>query len=168
MADTPTEPIQMKVFIDNPAGMSTKNLYNEKTLEYLRSVTVSTPYPFPYGFFLNTTSGDGDNLDCFVITSKNIHQAEIVNVEPLGLMEVVENGEIDHKVIAQLVGEKIELSDTIKQTLIEFIQTVFSHLPEKHMSIGDFLPRESAIKAIRDAQDFDSAAPRDDSHYNEV
>ena len=61
----------MKVFIENESGTDQKNVYNEKTLEYKKTVTVSRKYPFPYGFILDTTSGDGDNLDCFIITEKN-------------------------------------------------------------------------------------------------
>ncbi len=62
----------MKVFIENEAGSDQKNVYNEKTLEYRETFTVSRKYPFPYGFILKTTSGDGDNLDCFVITEQKL------------------------------------------------------------------------------------------------
>ncbi len=58
---------KIEVFIENEAGFDQKNLYNEKTWEYNKTVPVSRKYPFPYGFILNTTSGDGDNLDCFII-----------------------------------------------------------------------------------------------------
>lgn len=53
----------MKVFIENEAGSDQKNIYDEKALEYKRSHTISRKYPYPYGFILKTTSGDGDNVD---------------------------------------------------------------------------------------------------------
>ena len=69
----------MKVFIENEAGSNQKNLYNEKTLEYRKTVGVSRKYPYPYGFILETTSGDGDNLDCFILTEKKLKTGSIVN-----------------------------------------------------------------------------------------
>lgn len=61
----------MKVFIENEAGSNQKNIYDEKTLEYKKTVTISRKYPYPYGFIIDTTSGDGDNLDVFIITEKS-------------------------------------------------------------------------------------------------
>ncbi len=80
----------MKVFIENEAGSDQKNLYNEKTLEYRKTVTVSRKYPYPYGFILDTSSGDGDNLDCFIITDKALKSGQIIECEPIGLMEQLE------------------------------------------------------------------------------
>jgi len=57
----------MKVFIENEAGTNLKNIFNEDTLDFRKTVQVSAEYPFPYGFILDTKSGDGDNLDCFMI-----------------------------------------------------------------------------------------------------
>lgn len=161
-------PLQAQVFIDNPAGYAIKNLYNEKTLEYLRSVNVAVAYPFPYGFFLNTTSGDGDNLDCFVITDRNIRQGEIVTVEPIGVMEVTENDKTDHKVIAQLAGEDAIVNDELKDHLTRFIYDVFSDRPNKHMLVGNFLGRTEAIQLLLSAQDSVDATIPSDTHYNEV
>ena len=76
----------MKVFIENEPGSNQKNLYNEKTLEYKKTVTVSRKYPFPYGFILSTTSGDGDNLDCFIITVQKLQTGQTVECEPIGIM----------------------------------------------------------------------------------
>ena len=50
----------MKVFIECEAGSSDRPIFDEKTLEYRRTSKVSREYPYPYGFVLNTTSGDGD------------------------------------------------------------------------------------------------------------
>ena len=77
----------MKVFIENEAGSNQKNLYNEKILEYRKTVTVSRKYPYPYGFILDTTSGDDDNVDAFIITDKPLKSGQIIECKPVGLME---------------------------------------------------------------------------------
>ena len=80
----------MQVFIENEADSDQKNLYNEKTLEYKKTITVSCKYPYPHGFILDTTSGDGDNIDCFIITDKKLKRGQIVECELVGLMEQTE------------------------------------------------------------------------------
>lgn len=152
----------MKVFIENEAGSDQKNLYNEKTLEYKKTVTVSRKYPYPYGFILNTTSGDGDNLDCFIITDKELKSGQVVECEPIGLMEQIEtawekskNGieEEDHNVLAILPNEKVEIDDSVKEKLREFISHVFDHLPNKKVRVGNFLDRDSALRYIKKCND---------------
>src|SRR3989344_4253782 len=117
----------MKVFIENEAGTNQKNLYNEKTLEYKKTVTVSRKYPFPYGFILKTTSGDGDNLDCFIVTDKELKTGQIVECEPIGIMEQIEDGKEDHNVLARLNGEEATVGPEIKEKLTEFVSHVFDH-----------------------------------------
>jgi len=53
----------LRVFIENEAGSRRKNIYDERTVTYLRTVDVSRAYPFPYGFVIGTRSGDC--VDCF-------------------------------------------------------------------------------------------------------
>lgn len=88
----------MRVFIENEAGSYVKHFHNEKTLEPKGNATVSRPYPFPYGFILNTTAADGDNVDCFVLTQQALHTGQIVQCEAIALMEQIEDGDEDHKV----------------------------------------------------------------------
>lgn len=97
----------MKVFTENERGKAIKNIFNERTLEYVESRTVSAPYPYPYGFVTETLSGDGDCLDCFVLTNKPLKTGDAVDVEPIALMEMKEDGEIDHKIIARLIDDVI-------------------------------------------------------------
>lgn len=144
----------MEVFIDNEAGKAIKNEYNEKTLRYIRSYEVAVAYPFPYGFFLHTTSGDGDNLDCFVITQQPLQRGEVVKVEPLEVMEVIDTGEIDHKIVSRLTNERdVEITDEIRSQLTEFTLKVFSNIPGKYTQVERFLPREEAIKLIEESRD---------------
>lgn len=138
----------IKVFIENEAGSSEKNIFNEKTLEYKKTHTVSAPYPFPYGFVIGTTSGDGDNLDCFVLTSKPLKSRDIVDVEPIGMFEQVEDGKEDHKVLASLNGEDWTIDKETENTLRKFIEKVFSHLPNKTIAVSRFLGKEDALTLI--------------------
>ncbi len=138
----------MKVFIENEAGSDQKNMFNEKTLEYKKTITVSRHYPYPYGFFLNTTSGDGDNLDCFVITSQQLKSRTIVDVQPIGMFEQVEDGRDDPKILACIPGETLLINNDVEKTLRDFIEHVFDHRPEKKITIGKFLGRDEALTLL--------------------
>lgn len=152
----------MKVFIESEAGSDQKNIYNEKTLEYKKTVTVSRKYPYPYGFILDTTSEDGDNLDCFIITDNKLRSGQVVECEPFGLMEQIETAwekskdgieEEDHNVLAILPDGKTELDASVKQKLRDFILHVFDHLPNKKVRVGNFLDRDSALQYIKKCND---------------
>jgi inorganic pyrophosphatase len=136
------------VFIQNEAMSTHKRVYNEKTLEYLGSQLVSRPYPYPYGFILNTSSDDNDNLDCFVITRKPLQQGSIVSCQPLALLEQFEDGEIDHNVLASVDGDGERVTDEVVETLRDFILNVFDHVPGKQISVGRTLNRAAAMAHI--------------------
>ena len=139
----------MKVFIENEAASTKKNLFNEKTLEYRKTVEVSRPYPFPYGFVIGTTSGDGDNLDCFVITQKPLKSGDIVDVEAIGMFEQTEDGKADPKILARLYDEQPLITVDVEERLRDFIRHVFDHLPDKSVSFGRFLDIEEAQALIQ-------------------
>jgi inorganic pyrophosphatase len=143
----------MKVFIENEAGSRVKHEHNEKTLELKSTTTVSRPFLFPYGFVLNTTAEDGDNVDCYVLTQRNLRTGEIVDCEPIALMEQIEDGEVDHKVFAHLVGEPQVLNDAQKAALVEFAEHVFDHIPGKRMETGRFLDRDAALEYLAEHED---------------
>lgn len=153
----------MKVFIENEAGSDQKNLYNEKTLEYKKTVVVSRKYPYPYGFFLDTTSGDGDNLDAFIITDQPLKSGQIVECEPVGLMEQMEKSwdeskgdveEIDHNVLAVLLGANQNVvSDEVKVRLTDFVLHVFDHIRPNKNQVGNFLNKQEALKYIESCKD---------------
>lgn len=143
----------MKVFIESEAGSDQKNIFNEKTLEYSRTRTVSALYPFPYGFLLNTTSGDGDNLDCFVLTNKSIKSQEIIEVEPIGMFEEIEDGEEDPKILAVPVGESWIIDAETEKIFRDFSAKVFSHIPGKKKVLGRFLGKKEALELIKKSND---------------
>jgi inorganic pyrophosphatase len=137
----------MKVFIENEAGSNKKSIFNEKMLEFEKQDEVSCVYPYPYGFVLNTTAEDGDNVDCFALTDQELSTSDIVKCEPKALMEQKETSwspdskeiETDHNVIAVPIGEDVDLTDEIKDELTDFISHVFDHISDKKIRTGEFL-----------------------------
>lgn len=143
----------MKVFIENEAGFDQKNLYNEKTLEYKKTITVSRKYPFPYGFILGTTSGDGDNLDCFVITKQKLKTGQTIECNPIGIMEQIEDGKEDNNILARLPGDEVIVDEEIKSKLSDFISHVFDHRADKVVKVGRFLGKDEAREYISKCSD---------------
>ena len=139
----------MQVFIENQAGSRRKNIYDERTLRHLRTVDVSASYPYPYGFVIGTVSGDDDAVDCFVLTSEPLIAGTTLECDPIGLLEQIEDGEIDHKVLAVPSGGSATIDDAVVAALKEFISGVFSHVPDKRMEIGRLLDRDAAQGYLR-------------------
>lgn len=144
--------MQIQVFIENEANSNIKNIFNEETLEYRKSVEVSADYPFPYGFVLNTKSGDGDNLDCFVLTKQLLKSQEIIEVEPIGMFEEIEDDKEDNKILAVIPCDTWEIDESLEQIFRDFSAKVFSHLPGKKKDVGRFLGKEEALRLIERAK----------------
>lgn len=142
-------PDGMRVLIENEAGSRRKNTYDEASLAFVKAEDVSAAYPFPYGFAIGTHAGDGDAADCFVLTRRALAAGTIVDCEPAGLLEQIEDGETDHKLLALLPDETFALAEA-EPALRAFVTTVFAHVPGKTMTIGRLLGREAAEAYLRD------------------
>jgi inorganic pyrophosphatase len=149
----------MKVFIENEAGSRVKHEHNEKTLQLKGTTIVSRSFPWPYGFVLDTTGEDGDNVDCFVLTGKQLRTGEIVECEPVGLIEQIEDGQVDHKIFAQLKGESAVLDQSMQDTFKDFANHVFEHVPGKTMKIGSCFGAETAIDYVTHHTDAPNQTP---------
>jgi inorganic pyrophosphatase len=142
----------MQVFIENEAGSREKRTFDERSLQHLKTATVSAPYPFPYGFVLGTVSGDGDAVDCFVLTSRPLASGSTVACTAVGLLEQVEDGETDHKVVAVPEGEPETVTPPQEAALRAFVGAVFAHVPGKTMTVGRLLGRNAAEDYVRQCQ----------------
>jgi inorganic pyrophosphatase len=138
----------MRVFIENESGSRRKNIYDRVTLALVRTVEVSAAYPYPYGFILGTISGDGDAVDCFVLAPAPLKSGIIVECDAIGLLEQIEDGEIDHKVLAVLWGCDARLDEAVVAQLRTFITGVFAHVPGKRIQLGRLLDRSAAEEYV--------------------
>ncbi len=143
----------IRVFIQNEAGSLVKHVHDEKTLVLRKRVRVSRPYPFAYGFVIGTTNEDGLNVDCFVLTSHRLSTGDIVECDPIGLMEQIEDGKEDHNVLAILPGDTTLVDNAIRSQLEDFVMHVFDHVKGKQITTGDFLDGIAAVELIRRRQD---------------
>lgn len=138
----------VRVLIQAEAGSQDKRLYDEKNLEYRRTVQVSLPYPYPYGFIIGTTAEDGDSMDCYLITGDKLEAGAVVTCEPVGLLEQTEGDEVDHKVLAALPGESVNLDLELLEELRRFITGVFAQYPDVDVAVGRILPKEEALRYL--------------------
>jgi inorganic pyrophosphatase len=146
------------VFVQNEAGSDLKNYHDEKTLEFKFAKRVSVAYPYPYGFIIGTDSSDGCNVDCFVITKRVLRTGHTFACEVIALMEQIEDGMVDHNVLAKLPDEDIELTPEMQIILTDFVLNVFAQVAGKQIAVGRFLDAESAAVYIIGASNTGHAA----------
>jgi inorganic pyrophosphatase len=140
----------VKMLIQVEAGSCDRYIYNEKTLEYIKTSPGSHPYPYPYGFIVGTSAEDGCCVDCYLITNNKVEAGSIVECEPIGLLEQHENDEIDHKVLAVLPGEDTKLNLAALEELQTFIKMIFSGSPDMNIRVGPVHPREAALHHLQE------------------
>ena len=120
-------PDEINVIIEIPKGSPNKYEIDKTTgLIKLDRVNYSAaPYPFDYGFAPQTLWDDNDPLDVVVLTSYPLYPGILVAVRPVAVMEMIDNGESDYKVIGVPVEDKrwddvTDLKDLNKHTLKEY------------------------------------------------
>jgi hypothetical protein len=69
---------------------------------------------------------------------------QTLECEAFALMEQIEDGNVDHNVLAKLPEENVEFTTEIQTILTDFVLNVFSHVPGKEISVGRFLGGEQA------------------------
>ena len=143
-----------RVFIENPAGSTTKTHHDEERLVPTRVEEVSAPYAYAYGFVIGVPSGDGDCLDCFVLSDRPLQTGDVVDCHPVALLEQYENELVDHDVIAVPVGEASRIAEldinAVEATLRSFIERVFRHDSSRVLRVGRLTDAASATALIRE------------------
>jgi inorganic pyrophosphatase len=139
----------IQMLIQVAAGSCDRNIYNERTLEYLETRHGSRPYLYPYGFIIGTSAEDGACVDCYLITHDRLTAGAIVECEPVGLLLQDEDGEVDHKVLAVIPGQEVVLGQELLQELQAFIYSIFAEHPDMRIRVGPILLREAALEHLQ-------------------
>ena len=124
-----------------------------------RAMYTAQDYPVDYGFAPQTYWDDGDALDVIVLTTFPLHPGILVKARPVGIMNMIDNGEPDAKIISvpkddpRWVNVK-DLKDINPHTLkeIEHFFLTYKNLQNKKVEINGFEGVEAAKSAILRAQ----------------
>lgn len=96
----------MKAIIEMPQGSVLKYEMDKDTGTLILDRVLNQPVPYNYGFVPFTLCGDGDPLDVFVIGNLPIYPLTAVKIEILGVLNCIDNGEEDDKLIAMIDGDE--------------------------------------------------------------
>lgn len=153
-------PDEINVIIEIPRGSNNKYEIDKKTglIKLDRANYSSAPYPVDYGFAPKTLWDDGDALDVMVLSTFPLQTGILVTVRPVAVMEMIDSGESDFKVLAVPVEDKRwddvkDLGDINKHHLKEyqhFFET-YKALKGKPapVQVNGFKGRAAAIAAVK-------------------
>ena len=129
-------------------------------------------YPGNYGFVPHTLSDDGDPIDVLIANTRPIIPGAVINVRPVGVLKMEDDGGVDEKIIAvpspKLTKryEKVFNYSDLPQITLDQIQHFFEHYKdlepgkwvkikrwggkdEAHRLILEGIEREKANKAAK-------------------
>lgn len=120
-------PESFNVIIEIPKGSPNKYEIDKKTglIKLDRANYSAAPYPFDYGFAPQTLWEDDDALDVIVLATFPLAVGILVEVRPVGVMEMIDAGESDYKVLAVPLEDRRwddvkDLEDLNKHNLKEY------------------------------------------------
>lgn len=155
-------PDEFNVVIEVSKGSKVKYEIDKDTglLEVDRVLYSSVVYPENYGFIPQTLADDDDPLDVIVLTQAPILPLSVIEVRPIGMLHMLDEGERDENIICVNVEDPIYNSynhvdefpqhrwDELKQFFAEY-----KNLEGKEVEVGDIAGPEEAREYIQHSMD---------------
>lgn len=136
---------KMKYELDKPTGR----------LILDRVLYTSTHYPHNYGFIPLTYAEDNDPLDVLVLCQEPIQPLALVRCFPIGVIQMVDQGQKDEKIISICYDDPdlnmyTDISDLPEHTFNEISHffRVYKELEGKTTTVTKVLGRKEAEKII--------------------
>jgi inorganic pyrophosphatase len=156
-------PDDVNVVIEVPLGGEPIKYEMHKesgTLFVDRFLYTSMRYPGNYGFIPHTLSGDGDPCDVLVANTRAIAPGAVINVRPVGVLMMEDDGGEDEKIIAVPSSKLTQRYDRVKthtdlpEITLKQIEHFFEHYkdlePGKWVKIIRWGDAEDAHRLIRE------------------
>jgi inorganic pyrophosphatase len=120
-------PKAVNVIVEIPKGSHNKYEIDKDTglIKLDRANYNAAPYPCEYGFIPRTLWDDGDAADVLLLATYPVHPGILVSARPVAIMEMIDDGESDDKIICVPVddirwNDVQDLSDLNQHALKEF------------------------------------------------
>ena len=154
-------PEDINVIVEVPVGGQPIKYEMDKdagTLVVDRFLYTPMTYPGNYGFVPHTLSDDGDPIDVLICNTRPLVPGCVINVRPIGVMIMEDDGGKDEKIIAvpshKLTQryDKIENYTDMPEITLKQIEHFFEHYkdlePGKWVKIGDWMNVDAAKQII--------------------
>jgi inorganic pyrophosphatase len=117
-------------------------------------------YPANYGFIPQTYCDDGDPLDILVLSNITIQPLCIVRAKVVGVMQMLDGGEADDKIIA-MAADDISVShiNDISQLPTHYLNEIksffedYKKLENKTVKVEEFLGKDVAHAIVQQAME---------------
>ncbi len=149
-------PEQFNVIVEIPRGSLNKYEIDKETgmIALDRVSHTAQSFPFDYGFAPKTLWDDGDALDVIILTTEPLFPGVLVKVRPVGIMNMLDSGEGDDKIIAVPVSDPRwasvqDIGDVNPHTLktIQHFYENYKKLQNKEVIVSGFKGKEEALAA---------------------
>jgi inorganic pyrophosphatase len=125
---------EINTVVEIPQGSSLKVEYDRHTTLFRldRAEPAIFAKPTNYGFIPQTLDDDGDELDTLLISHEPIPTGVVVEAKILGVMNFIDGGEHDHKIICRVAddrhyGDAVQSIDDLPKSLLNQIEHHFTH-----------------------------------------
>lgn len=154
---SPGEAESLNVIVEIPKLSRVKYELDKETglIKFDRVLYSPVHYPTNYGFVPQTLWEDGDPLDVLVLTYEPLVPQSLIVVRTLGMLEMVDNGENDAKILAVPVKDpRFKNTKDIKDLephLLDEIKhffSVYKELEGKKVEVGDWRGKKEALEAV--------------------
>ena len=152
----------INVVVEIPEGSANKVEWNRDKKAFMLDRVEPKIFAKPtnYGFIPQTLDEDGDELDVLIITSDPLPTGVFLEARVIGVMEFVDDGEVDDKVIVvpaddRHSGNAIEKIEDLPKQLINQIEFHFNRYKDLKKpgstEVKGFADRDRAIEIIHQA-----------------
>ena len=153
-------PDEFSVLIEVSKGSKVKYELDKDTglLEVDRILYSSVVYPENYGFIPQTLADDDDPLDVIVLMQEPVQPMSLIEVRPIGMLPMVDEGENDENIICVHIEDPQYMAfhnvnefpehrlNEIKQFFMEY-----KNLEGKEVEVGEITGPEDAKEYIQRA-----------------
>ncbi len=155
-------PKEVNVIIEIPKGSRNKYEYDEEmdAIKLDRVAFTAMAHPYDYGFIPETRSEDGDHLDSFVLLDTSVFPGCVVNARPIGLLNMVDDGENDEKIISVPVDDvrydDVQKLSDLSPHIQKEIQHFFEHykdLQNKVVKVNGWGDKDEAYRIIKESME---------------
>jgi inorganic pyrophosphatase len=150
-------PTDIQVIIEIPAGSFTKYELDAKTghLFVDRFQSMPVVYPTNYGSIPSTVGPDGDPLDALVFTRQPVYPGALMRVRPIGILKMIDGGEVDDKIVAVPISKLDPTYDNIKT--IDDLPQIERDRIEQFFAVYKTLPAGRKVVEVKGFDGIDAA-----------